>query len=224
MNTHITDKTQKHSELQNIDSTLRLNGFPARTTFLISGRQQSQNTQYNHFTSISYIQSTSEKVRRILNEAVEKVAMRPVRIIGQILSFKDPQNPEEKCCLVYQVPCSDCSCFYIGQIKRDLKSRLAEHKLAIKNQELEKSLCEHSIRFDHLIDWTNSKNLITEAHFSKRLTSGAWFINSHAHVMNRSDGGSLLQVYCPLIFYKLQFFFVIFAVYNFLKCFYRFLM
>ena len=32
-NTHITDKTQKHSELQNIRSTLRLNGFPTRTSF-----------------------------------------------------------------------------------------------------------------------------------------------------------------------------------------------
>ena len=91
VNTHITDKTQKHSELQNIRNTLRLNGFPTRTTFLTSSRQQSHNTQYNHFTSIPYIQGTSEKVRRILNEAGVKVAMRPVRTIGQILpSPKEP--------------------------------------------------------------------------------------------------------------------------------------
>ena len=97
VNTHITDKTQKHSELQNIRNTLRLNGFPTRTTFLTSSRQQSHNTQYNHFTSIPYMQGTSEKVRRILNEAGVKVAMRPVRTIGQILpSPKDPHNPEEK--------------------------------------------------------------------------------------------------------------------------------
>ena len=55
VNTHITDKTQKHGELQNICNTLRLNGFPTRTTFLTSRRQQSHNTQYNHFTSIPYI-------------------------------------------------------------------------------------------------------------------------------------------------------------------------
>ena len=36
INTHITDKTEKHSELQNIRTTLRLNGFPTRTTFLTS--------------------------------------------------------------------------------------------------------------------------------------------------------------------------------------------
>ena len=34
VNTHITDRTQKHSELQSKRSTLRINGFPTRTTFL----------------------------------------------------------------------------------------------------------------------------------------------------------------------------------------------
>ena len=81
--------------------------------------------------------------------------------------------------------------FAFGQTKRDHKSRLAEHKLAIKNEEPEKSaLCEHSIQFDHLIDWNNSKVLKTEDHYSKPLTSEAWFINSHPHIMNRSDGDS----------------------------------
>ena len=129
-----------HSELQNIRNTLRLKWFPTRTTFLTSSQQQSHNTQYNHFTSIPYTQDTLEKVRRILNEAGVKVAMRPVCTTGQILpSPKDQHNPEEKSCVVYQVPCSDCNFVYIGQTKQDLKSRLAKHKLAIKNQEPEKS-------------------------------------------------------------------------------------
>ena len=172
VNTHITDNTQKHSELQNLRSALRLNGFPTRTTFLTSRQPRSQNRQCNHFTSIPYIQGTSEKVRRVLNEAGVKVAMKFVHTIGRILpSPKDPLILEEKSCLVYQV-----SCFvYVGQNTRDLKSRFAEHKLAIKNQEPEKpALCEHSIQFDHLIDWNNSKVLKTEAHYSKRLTSKAW--------------------------------------------------
>ena len=201
VNTHITDNTQKNSELQNIRSTLRLNGFPTRTTFLTSRQPRSQNTRYNHFTSIPYIQGTSEKIRRVLNEAGVKVAIKPIHTIGRILpSPKDPLTLEEKSCLVYQVPCFDCDFVYIGQTKRDLKSRIAEHKLAIRNQEPEKSaLCEHSIQFDHLIDWNNSRVLKTEAHYSKRLTSEAWFINSHPHVMNRSDGDSLPRVYRRLI-------------------------
>ena len=127
--------------------------------------------------------------------------MKPVHTIDRILrSPKEPLTLEEKSCLVYLVPRFDCDFVYIGQTKQDLKSRLAEHKLAIKNQELEKSaLCEHSIQSDHLTDWINSKSLETEAHYSKRLTSEAWFINSHPHVMNRSYGDSLPRVYRRLI-------------------------
>ena len=80
--------------------------------------------------------------------------MRPVHTIGRILpSPTDPHNPEEKNCVVNQVACSKCNFVYIGQTKQDLNSRLAEHKLVIKNQEPEKSArCELSMRFDHLID------------------------------------------------------------------------
>ena len=73
--------------------------------------------------------------------------MKPDYTIGRILpSPKDPLTLEEKSCLVYQLRCIDCDFVYSGQIKRDRKSRLAEHKLAIKNQEPEKlALCEHSV-------------------------------------------------------------------------------
>ena len=127
--------------------------------------------------------------------------MKLVHTIGGILPLpKDPLTLEERGCLVYKVPCSDRDFVYIGQIKRDRSHRLAEHKLAIKIQELEKSaLYEHSIQFNHLIDWNNLRVLKTEAHYSKRLTSEAWFINSHHHVMNRCDGDSLPRVYRLII-------------------------
>ena len=70
------------------------------------------------------------------------------------------------------------------------------HKLTIKYQEPEKSaLCEHSIQFDLLLDWNNSKVSKTEAHYSKRFTSEARFISSHSHIMNQSNGNSLPRVY-----------------------------
>ena len=116
-----------------------LYGFSTKTTFLTSSRQQFQNTQYNHFTFIPYIQGTSKNVKRILNGAGVKIALKPDLTIGQDLSSKKSHNPEEKSGVVYQVPCSDCNFVCIGQTKRDLKSRLAEHELAIKNQEPEKS-------------------------------------------------------------------------------------
>ena len=80
--------------------------------------------------------------------------------MAEFPSPKDPFTLEQKSCLVYRVPCFDCNFIHIGQTKQNLKSCLGKHKLAINNQEPEKSaLCkrtEHFMQFDHLIDWNNS--------------------------------------------------------------------
>ena len=146
------------------------------------------------------MQGTSERIRRVLNEAGVGVAMRPVKTIRHILpSPKDPYTTEDKTCVVYQIPCSDCDYVYIGQTKRGLKSRLADHRRATSQLRPELSaLCEHAMDFNHTIDWEKSEILKVENNYSKRLISEAWFINAHSKVMNRSDGDSLPNVYRSL--------------------------
>ena len=114
---------------------------------------------------------------------------------------KDQKTLEKKVALFIMCRVLTAILVYIEQTKWDLTSCLAEHKLVIKNQDSEKSaLCEHFMRFDHFINWNNSKILKTEAHYSKPLSSEAWFIDSYSHVMNRYDGDSLSRVYRPLIY------------------------
>jgi len=63
--------------------------------------------------------------------SVELTEFRLLLTIGRhLLSIKDQMNPEEKSCLVYQVP----YLIYIGQTKRDLKSRISKNQQAIKFQ------------------------------------------------------------------------------------------
>ena len=51
----------------------------------------------------------------------------------------------EKSNLVYEVLCQNCGFVYIGQTKRNLKSRINKHQPAIKFQPPEKSaLSQHS--------------------------------------------------------------------------------
>ena len=97
---------------------------------------------------------------------------------------------------MYKIPCADCEFVYIGQTKRDLKSRIAEHKRAVKNQEPEKSaLCEHLMLFDHCINWNQAVVLKYVDRFYRRLTSESWYIHAHPNVINRSDGEALPAVY-----------------------------
>ena len=62
--THITDNTQKYSDLQNIRRALRINGFPTRTTFLTSKQTRPKNKQYNHFTFIPLHKRHFEKCQK----------------------------------------------------------------------------------------------------------------------------------------------------------------
>ena len=132
--THIshTDKNQKSGELRNIRSTLQIIEFPIRAIFSPKNtRSQTHNSQFKQFTSIPYVQGTSERIRQVLNEAGVGVAMRRVKTIRHILpSPTDPYTAEDKSCVVYQIPCSDCDYVYIDQTKRGHKSRLADHRRA----------------------------------------------------------------------------------------------
>ena len=109
---------------------------------------------FQHFTTISYILGDSERIRRVLNEAGLKVAMIPVKTIGNCLSSpKDVIQEHEKSQLVYKIPCADCEFVYVGQTKRYLNARVVEHKRAGKNQEPKKSAsCEHLMLCDHRIN------------------------------------------------------------------------
>ena len=66
LTSHITHRSTVN--YTGIRSTLRLNGFPTRTTLLNSRQPRSQNTQYNHFTSISYIPRCYIKAHRKKSE------------------------------------------------------------------------------------------------------------------------------------------------------------
>ena len=201
IHTHISDNHNKPKETKNTQNILQLNDFPFRFTFPRKCKHRTTNITYNSFTTLPYVQGITEKIRRILKEAGIKVAMKPARKIAKFLpSPKDPLSIEDRSCLIYQVPCADCDYVYIGQTKRDLNTRLAEHKRSIKFQRPEKSaLCEHVLNCDHKINWNCSQILKIEENFFRRLTAESWFINSHSHVMNRSDGDCLPSIYRSLI-------------------------
>ena len=129
-----------------------------------------------------------------------KVAIKPVKTIGNILtSPKDPIEELKKSQLVYKIPCADCECefVYVGQTKRDLKSRVAEHKRAVKNMEPEKfALCEHIMLFDHRFNWKESTVSKYVDSYHRRLF--AEITNAHTSLINRLDGETLPLVYRSL--------------------------
>ena len=191
LNTHITDHTNYCVQSSHVKQTLALNRYPRKYfhgQWKITDRSLHTHS-FESFTSKTHVQGVFDKIR-VLNEVGVKVAMKPHLTIRKLLpSLKEPLDNSEKSCLVYQVPCLDCSFVYIGQTKRDLKSRLDEHKRAIKNQCPDLSaLCEHSITMDHILSWTEAKIQKLETGYRKQLSFESWHINAKPHVMNQNDG------------------------------------
>ena len=148
INTHVTNSDDKATLHKQMQLTLTLNGFPRRFSgSALKEKPHRPTNSFKSFTCFSYIHGTTDKIQRVLNDVGVRVAMRSFVTIGKSLtSPKDPLDVNEITDIIYQVPCHDCPFVYIDQTKRDLKSRLSEHKRAIKYQRPEKSaLCEHSI-------------------------------------------------------------------------------
>ena len=82
-----------------------------------------------------------------------------------------------------------CQFSYIGQTGQNLKQRIYQHKLAIKNSKVENSaLAEHAINNNHYnIDWDNPGILAQESNPTKRIFKEAVCITREAHPMNRKE-------------------------------------
>ena len=100
------------------------------------------------------------------------------------------------------MPCDDCEFSYIGQNKRDLKTRILEHQRAVRNQQTKKSIFrEHSLIHSYRIAWQEAQIFQTESDYSKQLFAESWFINKKSNVLNRNVGFTFSSTYAKLLNY-----------------------
>jgi len=73
-----------------------------------------------------------------------------------IKAHKDPFPNLCKKNVVYKLNCNNCEATYVGQTKRQLETRIVEHKNHIKrNTSTHSVITDHRIIFDHDFDWDN---------------------------------------------------------------------
>ena len=64
-----------------------------------------------------------------------RVAHKPITTFRRMLTkVKDIDKPEDRQGTVYKIKCCDCQASHIGEIGRNLSTRLTEHKRATRNQ------------------------------------------------------------------------------------------
>ena len=69
--------------------------------------------------------------------------------------------------VVYLIPFSECSAVYIGETGRTLKMRLAEHKRAVRMENVNNGIAVHSLKTGHSIAWDKTKITHRETHWQR---------------------------------------------------------
>ena len=101
--------------------------------------ESSNREQCKGYVVIPYIQGTSEKIKRVLQQHGLKVVQKPTRRLGDVISkIKDEVVDGKETGVVYSIPCKDCDVQYIGQTGRVFLTRKKEHISSVRNFKTEK--------------------------------------------------------------------------------------
>ena len=66
-----------------------------------------------------------------------------------LCKLKNPIKPHDKTVVVYCVMCRNCDANYIGEIGKQLKTRLHEHHLALRRADVKSHLWQHCAKTVH---------------------------------------------------------------------------
>ena len=149
---------------------------------------------------IPYVRGLSEKIEKSCAPLAVKAVFKPQSTLKQLLVKVKQKMPEERKKEVdYQVPCKDCCKVYIGETKRTLKTRISEHKQAVKKGDEKNGIAVHAHTTNHNIDWEGARVHGTARGFWKRRTLEAIRIRAEPHTMNLDCGLHLSPVWYPTI-------------------------
>ena len=205
----------REKEKEVVTSILMANGYNNHVLEEARNNRDSNNQRDKEWLStvvIPYRKSTSEDLRRILNQYNIRVAFQATNTLRQqLVKLKDPITSLERSNCVYKLKCKDCEACYVGQTARDLDVRVKEHrrcttKLPIEATRLKKlendsAIALHAMVNDHRIDFDHPHVLKHGFRtYKQRLVSEAVLITTTPSVVNRSDGFELSPIWrtlCP---------------------------
>ncbi|KYN22564.1 hypothetical protein ALC57_05036, partial [Trachymyrmex cornetzi] len=157
------------------------------------------------FTSwfvLPYVPKISDEFKRISKTFNTKLAYTSLNKLNSLIKgHKDILPKEKRKNVVYKISCKSCEASYVGQTKRKLKTRLAEHRNHInRNSNNQSVITEHRIEFDHDFDWENVAVLDEERSLNKRLISECLHILMQKNSLNlRSDTEGVHLNYIQLL-------------------------
>ena len=82
---------------------------------------------------------------------------------------------------MWQIPCAECECVYIGEIGKTLEKRLSEDKEAVKRNDTRMhEIAVHTWKTQHKVNWEVATVKQVETNYTQRRTVEAIHIISES--------------------------------------------
>jgi predicted GIY-YIG superfamily endonuclease len=180
-------------EFSQIRSDLVLNGYPL---YLIKKCMMENDSvpkvpkDWIGYANIPFVHGLSGTLSRILANVGVKTRHIPISPLRQALhKTRSRADILDFTCVVYDVPCRDCSCSYVGQTSRFLRTRLKEHQ---SDKNCKSALTEHVRDTGHQLLYSKVTTLERKVQYYDRIWCEAWEIAARelggCALSNRSSG------------------------------------
>lgn len=161
----------------------------------------SQTINPTFFISLPHIQELTPRIINVLKNDNIKFSKTNIKTVSTIFSkLKTKLDTKEKSNIVYEIPCTECDQTYIGQTSRNTIGRITSHKSDCRRGVKSCALSDHVLDKNHLMDYSNTKILLTEKNYNKRIFLEMVEISKNNNCMNkRTDIQGLSQIYTYLL-------------------------
>jgi len=148
-----------------------------------------------HYFVIPYMRGISETVASMFDRSVFTVGFRGFNKLNNIIRVqKDQVEHPQRNNVVYKIICKNCDASYVGQTKRQIRTRIKEHYNNIKLDKLKHSvITEHIVNYGHNFDWENFIILDSEYNYNKRLVSEMLHIKEQKNGINSQKDTEFLD-------------------------------
>lgn len=102
------------------------------------------------FIVLPYVKNITDSLKDTMDSNIT-LGYRCLNCLDRIIrTHKGTNKKDEKFYVVYKISCKDCNASYVGQTKRQLQTRLKEHKYNIRlDSDKQSVVSEHICNFGH---------------------------------------------------------------------------
>ena len=200
----VSEERDRQKELSHVKNALQANGYKQQMINKVkhkiinrTDREQDLEDETVATVFMPYIPETSNVLRRVLHDFKIRSVFHSKNTLRSVLSKpKDKIGMESQSNIVYEIPCKDCDSVYVGETKRQFKTRVKEHMTAVRNCDIDKyEIAEHSWKNDHVIDWDNKKIIDRESGWTARK------VKETIHSFNKSNRINSISYQLPEIWF-----------------------